>query len=75
MTDLVGDEVFIKREFILGDDVRQYFSGLFRSPRLNRFAALNQHGIRKVLIHGATSDQIRHCVKGQAGSFDGGGRG
>src|SRR5438309_2057414 len=75
MSDLVGDEVFIKREFVLGDSVRQYFAGFFRSPQVNRFAERNQDGIRKVLIDRATRNQIRYSVKGQAGSFDCGSRG
>ena len=52
VANLVGDEVFVERELIRGDNTGQHFAGFFRSTRINFLAALNQQSVREVMIDG-----------------------
>ena len=55
VSDLVGDEVFVEREPILADDVRQHGGSLFRSSRHYVLAALDQRSISEVMEDGPAS--------------------
>ena len=49
VTDLVGDEVFVKREAIRTGDVGQDCAGFFRRAQVNFLAALNQSFVQQLV--------------------------
>ena len=77
MADLVGDEVFVKRESIRTGDAGQHFAGFFRRAQINTLVALyqplDQQLVREIVEDCRAGSQVFDLVEAQAGGFDGGG--
>src|SRR5260370_33781453 len=75
VADLVGDEVFVKREAIRTGDTGQHFAGFFRCAQINTLAALyqprDQQLVREIVKDCRAGSQVFDLIEAQAGGFDG----
>src|SRR5689334_8268427 len=71
VSNLVGNEVFVKREPVIPGDARQHFACFFGRSWINLFATLDQQRVGEIVKDGTAGSQVFDDIETQAGGFDG----